>query len=410
MRPRFLPILLTTLLIALSLPSPAHAADDGIFYGDTIPAGTIIDHDVVLFGENVLIEGTIHGNVFVLGNQVVVNGIVDGSLVLIAQNASVGGDVRGASYVIALTLDLPAGALLERDLYVATVSLTSGPDSTISRHLYALGLDAGLQGQIDGDLHTVLGPIQLYNGLMRLIGFEELTLKLHIEIPAPADSTEGFLPLRHMRLQLLEPLPPFDWGQWGLELLRQWAVLFIFGLLGIWLARKPLERAGGQLAAHPWQTTGIGLVVLVVAFNLFIVGMILFVLTFALGLGLNFLGLWQVTLAFWVLALSLLVIAMVGLGLFIAIGSKLIVLYLVFTWLLGLVIQSRAFWFHLLALFAGTVVYALLRSIPYAGWVIDLLVTCAGMGGAWLALRQYSHVQQAAPVKVSPPEPVRKRP
>lgn len=388
MKPNILPILLTALLLAFSLPIPVAAADDGVFYGDAIPAGTVVEHDVVLFGENVIIEGTVKGNVFILGNQVIVNGTVDGSLVLIAQNAAMGGDVSGAVYALALTLDLPAQSVLERDLYAATVSLTSGADSLIGRHLYAVGLDAGLNGQISGDLHTALGPIQLYNGLMRLLGFEELTLELHFETPAPDTTPQGFVPLRHLRIKFLEPLPAFDWGEWGLGLLRSWAVLFIFGLLGLWLARKPLERSGESFKSHPWQTLGIGLVVLVVAFNLFIVGLLLFILIFAVGLGLNFLGLWQVTLALWVLAFSALLIAMIGLGLFIAIGSKIVVVYSAASWLFDLLIHRKAFWVNLLAVFAGTVVYTLLRSIPYIGWIIDLLVTSAGMGAAWVALRR----------------------
>ncbi|MEW6094875.1 MAG: polymer-forming cytoskeletal protein, partial [Chloroflexota bacterium] len=222
MKPNRVLTLFAALVLAFSLPTSVAAADDGIFYGDTIPAGTVVEHDVVLFGKNVLIEGTVNGNVFILGNQVIVNGTVDGSLVLIAQNAAVGGDVSGTVYAAALTLDLPARSLLERDLYAATISLTSGADSAIGRHLYALGLDAGLNGQIGGDLHTALGPIQLYNGLMRLLGFDELTLELHFEVPAADTVPQGFVPLRHLRIKFLEPLPPFDWGQWGLGLLHSW--------------------------------------------------------------------------------------------------------------------------------------------------------------------------------------------
>jgi hypothetical protein len=96
-----------------------------------------------------------------------------------------------------------------------------------------------------------------------------------------------------------------------------------------------------------------------------------------------------------VLAFSALIIALVGLGLFIAIGSKIIVVYVAATWLFGMFIQRRSFWVNLLALLAGTIVYALLRAIPYAGWIIDLLVTSAGMGAAWLALR---HPRQNSPI------------
>jgi len=387
MKSKILLAFLVSSLLALASPVPTAASDGGLFYGDSIPAGIFVDHDVILFGKNVLVEGVVNGNVFILGNQVVVTGTVDGSLVLIAQNAAISGRVTDSIYALALTLDLPAGALLGRDLYAATVSLTSAPASTITRHLYALGLDAGLKGQVGGELHTTIGPIQLYNGLMHLLGYDELTLELHFELPAPPVDTEGFLSLRHMRFKFAIPSPSFDWRAWGLSLLRNWGVLMIFGLLLYWLAGSGLERSGEPLKARPLQTLAIGLLVLVVSFNLFIVALILSVLLFALGLGLNFLGLWQVTLALWVVGFAALLILSVALALFIAIGAKIVVAYCALSWLFGLFLRQKAVWSDLLALTLGITVYALLRSLPYAGWVIDLLVTSAGMGAAWLGWR-----------------------
>ena len=80
-------ILAIVFLSALILPTSA-LADDGIIYGETVPAGTVVEHDVILVGQNVSIEGTVNGNVFILGNQVLITGKVDGSLILIAQNRS----------------------------------------------------------------------------------------------------------------------------------------------------------------------------------------------------------------------------------------------------------------------------------------------------------------------------------
>jgi cytoskeletal protein CcmA (bactofilin family) len=372
---------------AFFLPASARA-DNGVLYGDTIPAGVVVDHDVVLIGQNVSIEGTVNGNVFILGNQVVVNGTVDGSLVMIAQNAAIGGEVSGAVYTAALTLDLPGAASLGRDLYAASVSLTSKPASHIGRHLFALGLDAGLNGQVGGDLHTLIGPIQLYNGLMHLLGFDELTIELHFEIPpGNTSSPQGRLPGPRMRLRLLEPLPAFDWAAWGLNLLRSWGVLFVFGLLVFWLARQPLEKSGDPLRARPWQTLGLGLLVLVIALNLFLVALLLAALIFALGLGLNALGLWQVSLAVWVVAYSGLAVALTGLCLFIAFGAKILVAYHFVAWLFEKFALQKTLWLGILALLVGTILYALLRSIPYVGWAIGVLITSAGMGAAWTAYR-----------------------
>jgi hypothetical protein len=391
-------LLLGILLLSFLLPAPVQAAGDdpGLFYGDTVPAGVSVDHDVVLLGQEVTLEGTVNGNVFILGNQVVVTGRVDGSLILIAQNAAIGGEVTGAVYAVALTLDLPVNAVLVRDLYTFTVSLTSKPDSLIGRHLYALGLDAGLNGEIGGELHTLLGPIQLYNGLMRLLGFEELTLELHFDIPQDTTTPQGSLDLRHLKVRFLEPLPAFDWGRWGLTLLRSWAVLFLFGLLVLWLGRKPLARSAAPLQHQPWLTLALGLIVLVVSMNLFVVALILAVLVFAIGLGLNFLGLWPLTLVFWVLAFSALLLGVLALWFLIAYGSKLVLIFAVVSWLAGKITTRKAFWVDLLAVLAGTVVFALLRSLPYAGWVIDLLVTVAGMGALWSAWRRSPVSEPAA--------------
>jgi hypothetical protein len=382
-------ILTLTFVLAFAMTTPAAA--QGLITGDTIPAGTVYDHDAILIGQNVVIDGTVNGNVFVLGNQVTVNGKVDGSIILIGQNAGIGGTINGDVYAAALTLDLAPHAALGRDLYVATVSLTSGNASVIGRDLYALGLDSGLNGQVGRDLHTVIGPIQIYNGLMTLLGYDNLTIKLHFETPNPASSPSGSLispgQHTHFRVATAPQAKAFDWGKWGLNLLRNWAVLFLFSLLALWRARKSLDRSGEPLHAHPWQSLGTGLVVLVIAFALVGVGLLLAVIIFAIGLGLNFLGLWQLSLALWASAFACLGLAMVALWFFIVYGTKIIVLYLLATWIFGKLFHRKAVWLDILALLAGTVVYTLLRSAPYVGWIFDILVTAVGAGAGWLAFQ-----------------------
>jgi cytoskeletal protein CcmA (bactofilin family) len=404
--------LFTVFLLAIFIfPTPA-LADDGIIYGEKIAAGTTVDHDVVLVGQNVSIEGTVNGNVFILGNQVLISGKVNGSLVMIAQNAAIGGEVSGAVYAVALTVDLPEKASLARDLYAATVSLTSKSASQIGRHLFALGLDAGLNGQIGGDLHTTIGPIQLYNGMMRLLGFEELTIELHFEMPAGNPGAMQSPVVRpRMRLKLQQPISTFDWSAWGMGLLRDWGVLFVLGLLGLWLLRKPLESSGGPLRSRPWRTLGIGLLVLVITLNLFLVALLVVAMIFALGLGLNAIGLWQVSLALWILAYSSMAIALTLLWLFIVYGTKILVSYHLASWLVDRFILQKALWLNILALFLGALLYALLRSIPYVGWAIGLLIIAAGMGSAWLALRNPSGPPQPLPqpLPVMPPKKAAKR-
>jgi hypothetical protein len=111
------------------------------------------------------------------------------------------------------------------------------------------------------------------------------------------------------------------------------------------------------------------------------------VLVFAIGLGFNFLGLWQLAVLLWIPAFSILLMALVGLAFFIAYVSKVILIYFFIKWILAHISKDHKVYMDLLGLLVGTILYALLRSIPYAGWVVDLVVTSAGMGAAWFALR-----------------------
>ncbi len=399
-------LLAIALLLAFALPTPALA--QGIVYGDTIPAGTVVDYDVVLVGQNVSIEGTVNGNVFILGNQVTVNGEVNGSLLMIGQNLMLGGTVTGGVYALGLTTELAPGASLERDLYALSVGIASQQDASIRRDLFALALDASLNGSVGRDLHTAIGPIQLYNGLMRLLGFEELTVKLHFELPKPAPEnppapeatpSSHILPGRaRLRAQAQSGEIPFDWAAWGIDVTREWIVLSLFGLLAFWLARRPLEAGNAPFRARPWRTSGIGLLALVIGFNLFAVGALLGALVFSLGLALNSLGLWQLSIALWIASYSLLALALTALWFFITYGAKIVLVYALFTWLSDKF--NTAAWVKIAAILFGAAVYILLRSVPYVGWVFGVLVTAAGTGAAWLAWR--ASRQKPAEVEEAP--------
>jgi len=381
--------LLFTFLLAFCFTAPAEA--QGLVTGDTVPVGSVLDQDAILIGQNVTIDGTVKGNVFILGNQVTINGTVDGSVILIAQNAGVSGTVSGGVYAAALTFDLASPGTIQRDLYALSVSLTSGDKSGIGRDLFAIGLDSGLNGKVGRQLHTVIGPIQLYNGLMTLLGYDGFTIKLHFTSPQPSS---GILPApsgRHAHMSLIRALPKvdFDWGKWTMNLLRIWAVLFIFGLLAIWRLRQPLIQSGEPLTSHPWQSLGTGFLVMVGTVLLFGAGLLMAVLVFAVGLGLNSLGLWQLSLALWVTSYSLLALVFVFLWFLISYGSKIILIYTMGHWMINRIHQKFDSWKMILSLLLGTIGYALVRSIPYVGWVFDIVFTAAGLGAAWLAYRHW---------------------
>ncbi len=402
-------MLVSILLLSFGLPIPVHA--QSLVYGDTVPAGTVVDQNVMLVGQNVTVAGTVNGDVFVLGNQVTINGTINGSLILMGQNAVIGGSISGGVYAVVLTLEINAPASLGRDLYLLTVSVESAANSAIQRDLFAITLDAGLNGRVGRNLHTSIGPLQLYNSLMRLLGFEELTIKLHFEIPpssfqpglASSAGNAGLTKIdfrpAHLRAapKAIFQAQPFDWSAWGINLARDWIVLTVLGLLAYWLAGGILEKAGAALQARPGRTTLLGLLVFVISLNLFALALLLVALFFVLGLAMNSVGLWQLSIALWIVVYSILAFLLTVLWFFIAYGTKLIVIYMVFTWLFNRIHSSDAM--KMLAMLIGALIYSLLRSVPYIGWIVDVLVTAGGMGSAWLAYRLARELNRQKPAE-----------
>ncbi len=394
---------IATLIITLTLTTPVSA--QSLIGGDTVPAGTTLNQDVILTGQNVSIDGTVIGNVFILGNQVVVNGEVDGSMILIGQNAEISGKVTGGVYAAAVTLQLSPNSLLERDLYVATVSLTSGKNSLVGRDLYAVGLDSGLNGQVIRNLHTAMGPIQLYNGLMTLLGFNEFTIRFNVP---SLQNTNGHTPLpisygRLARLQLPASSTTFDWGKWAISLLRNWGTLFIISLLLFWLAGKILKQSGEPIGKKPWVMLGIGLLVMV--FSVILIGVLLLLsaLVFEVGLGLNFLGVWQISLALWVVAYSTLAIILAGIWFFFTFGAKIIAVYFFSRLVIEKLSPRHNLFLEVVGLLVVTIIYTLLRSIPYVGWVFGVLLTALGAGAAWQTFRQYRKNKNLPQSKIPSP-------
>lgn len=381
---------LTILFLIVLLPFPGRGG--ATFPQETALPQTVVEQDAFFFGRQVVLNETVRGNVLIIGNQVEVNGTIDGSLILVGQNVMVSGQVSGGTYALALTFDLGDTARLARDLYVAAVSLTSAAGSSIERDLFALGLDAGLNGHIGRSLHTILGPVQLYNAIMHLLGFDELTVRLHLE-PPPASGSRGWhLPLWANGWGLgLAPLGLFNasahfvWSEWLLARLRLWLALVLFALLLLWLARPSLENSGRAARQSPWKTLGTGTIALVAVINVFILLLALYVLVFALGLGLVYLGFWQMAVALWILSLAALSTLAIALWLFVLYAAKVIACSVLFPWLFAKLGANGNFGWLALALLTGTLVYTLLRAVPYVGGLIDLLVTAFGAGAAWLA-------------------------
>ena len=353
----------------------------------------VIENDVFTTGPRVSIDGTVNGDVIILGNQVQINGTVNGSLLVIGQQVVIQGDVTGTTYVGAVSLELGSGTTLERNLYYIGTSLTAQPGSAIQRDLNTICLGADLNGTIGRDTRAVIGIQKVIERVIRLLGVEILTPGFDIRpgagIPLGAAGSLASGMLFHL-VQDPAPAGSIDTVKltaWLIDRLRDFGILLILGGVIYWLFRKPLNRTTQALRTRPLPALGIGLLVLLITSNIFLVGLLVAGLLFVIGFWLGGLGLWDFTLAFWALTFAALAFILAALWFLVAYGTKLIVSYLAGNWLFEK-LASKASLPPFLGLVFGLLIYIFLRSIPMLGWVLGVLVTAWGLGACWLAYRK----------------------
>ncbi len=196
-----------------------------------------------------------------------------------------------------------------------------------------------------------------------------------------------------------------DWprlGNWAWARLRELLTLLIFGLLAIWLFPKQLNRSVDRLRTSPGKSTGVGLVVVIVGYISVILLALVVIGLFIFFLFIQFNGLgwvvFNVGLSVWGLILAIF-------NLFVSYISKLIVAFLIGKFILDSILP-KAKKHNIWPLLLGVLLYVLIRSIPWLGWVFGVAATLMGLGAIWLAFRErrFRFVEQST--GEAPPEPV----
>jgi type IV secretory pathway VirB2 component (pilin) len=422
-------ILLLFLILAVTFMLPTSARAQGIAIEGTVGKGEVLDQSLILYGQDVVMDGVIHGDLITVGKNVTINGEVDGSLVIIGQNVSLNGPVTGSSYVGALNCKLGPQANIGRDLYFIGTSLETQVGSTINRDLKAISLDAKLSGTVTGEVNALVGPVNLIQAAYNFMldkgwlsqpfklnfpwfqrGFEKqvapgtafglVFIQNYLGI-SPASARGPALSV-DQGLQSPRQAGAIDIARiqsWAGPMLRNLAALLILGLLVLWLLPAQLSFAGEQARIKPWRTLLTGLLV-------FVIGWFAALLALLLILALAFFLYWVSlpTLGFFVGALGLTSLGLV-LSLFwlsIAYFSKIIIAFLCGSLLFKRFLPKYAH-YRILPFLTGVILYALLASIPYLGWLIAVIVTFLGLGAIWTLSTSRKQLKEQS---VEPPQPV----
>ena len=402
-----------------SVVSPAQAQGINITVEDSVPAGEVVDNDVLLSGTNVNVDGDVKGDTFAAGAIVEVNGNVEGSLFAVGQNVIINGTVGGTVYVASLTLELGPEAVTAKNVYYIGGSVSTAEGAMIERDLVLISMGAQLSGEIGRNTVGIIGPFEMFRLFMDLIGRPIAAPQSSSSISEPNQLVEsqavlfsGFLPSLDWLTRTNSGEPRFagtgtipasvtepevlaqtsssidservmDWLQWVVE---EFITLSVFGLLGIWLFSAFLKRSADKLEAKPLQSTGIGLLGLVLSVALIGVVLLVGVLILILGIGLGALNFWDLAWAVWGVGFSSLGLAFWLSLLFVSYGTKVIVAFLVGTIILKR-LAPNSLKYKVLPLLLGLLIYVLLAWVPYFGWVLAILVNAAGLGAAWFAFK-----------------------
>jgi hypothetical protein len=407
-----LSVLSLSLILTVALLFPAPAFAQGITVEDTVKEGEVVDHNMVLSGPVVKMDGKIEGDLLAVGNQIKINGEVDGNLLVIGNQVVLNGPVSGNVYIGAATLVVGPDASVGRDVSFIGGMFETSETSAIKRDLNVVSLDSKLAGDTGREVNALVGPLRLGMVIYQFIqdqGWLPKSTSLDTRFLAVQSVGENSLMLQSIRPLVLIAAPAHELGQqppqqssgtnteqwqtWGIALLRNIAALLIVGLLAVWLIPAQLTFSSEQPRSRPWRSLLIGFLVLLLGWFV-----ALFALLLVLGLAFFFFWISLPNLGFLVGSLGAMAVGLASIiyWLSIAFFSKVIIAFL-----LGRTIFARSTAKYaqgrVLPLIVGVVLFALIVSIPYLGWVVSVFATMFGLGALWMV---------AFPHKEKEPEPV----
>jgi len=343
--------------------------------GDTVSVGPgeKVDGDLYLAGRSVSTAAGIDGDIFAAGQTVSIAGQIDGGLTAGGQTVLVSGDVSRGARVAGSTVDV-TGAV-GRDLLVACSTFVLNPEASVGGDLLIGAATGMLKGDIAGNVYggseklvidcTIGGNVKVEVGTLEIRpgaviqGNLEYTSAQQADIPAGAVKGAVSYSERVARARPgpgevgpLGPLAVFAGLTWKL---LAYLMALLTGIVLILILPARMVACSDAIRTETGPVAGWGAIALFLTPLAAIVVCITFV---GLPLGLIALALWTV-----LLYLSQLPVALV-------IGHV----------ILGYrkPLEGRGFMIGALAL--GLLIIALLRLIPFVGFLVALATALFGFG------------------------------
>jgi hypothetical protein len=325
--------------------------------GDLITAGrnvnvqTEIEGDLAVAGANVNVAAPIHGYLMAAGSDVNINGAVGNDLWAAGANVNVNATVADNARLAGGSVRLQPQARIGRDAYLAGNSVEA--HGKVERNLSVGATEARIASEVGGSAEVRSRSLKLLPGAV-----------IHGDLiaygPTPPEISPGAQVLG--RVEYHKEGAGGGWGpmSWLWQWLFMFLALLILGAATLALSSWWTRRIAEKMARQPGYAMLAGLA-----------GLILIPLICVL-LAITVIG---IPLA--IVLFALYCVALLLSGVFVS--------YLVGGWLLGRLKRPETSPYARLAV--GALVVAFFASLPWIGWVVQLLVLMIGLGALLLERR-----------------------
>ncbi|MBC8334597.1 MAG: hypothetical protein ISR59_03810 [Anaerolineales bacterium] len=420
------------MLVALAIVPTASAFEGREGDRIVIEADEVIEDDLYVGAESLVVDGVIKGDLYVGAQTVIINGTVEGDLVAFAQsvtiNGTVGDDIRSGAAAIQLgpeakigddllfggaSLEAKSGSLVGGDILVgsaqvlvagdtegdliagtAAFELSGGVNGNVKAYVDISNKDQGMSPMSFGpsmniSIPSVTSGITIakdasIGGDLSYTSFDEIVFPTGVVAGETLRVEPEFDNYNYEYERPTPPTPAQLVGFWALNLLRTIITLIAIGLLLGWLFPNFLHGAGHKLQTQTWPSLGWG----VVAYAAFYFALLVIFTAMVMGaVILGFLSLGGLSGTIIILGLLALFTLIVGFILTVAYGTKIIVSVLGGKLILARVqpdLVNHKVW----PLVVGVVILATIMSVPFAGWMIKLIVALFGLGALWILGRE----------------------
>ncbi|MDO5708297.1 MAG: hypothetical protein Q4P31_06665 [Andreesenia angusta] len=343
-------MILTICLTILSF-SIVSFAKSNFNIGDAIglESGKIEEGTAFYSGNNINIDGNINGNAFIAGQDINIRGNIDGNLFIAGNNINIEGEVKGTIFSAGNLVTIKSNS---RDVFVAGNIINLDEGFRVERDLFMGGSNILLNGEVGRDLNLTFDKCDI-GDKFKVKG--DMTYESKNKISGIDSKVEGDLKYKKTEIE--------NKKKSILNVFKD-IVISILGLLLVWAIGIIINRRlwisnARTMKKNPLLSFGIGLATLILMPAIIIILMV------------TIIGLSSAIILSLLYGISIYISQII---ISVAIGDA--------------IFRGREIHYGIWGALLGLIIIKLLTLIPFAGFIINFMIICLGLGAIIINLKE----------------------